>query len=189
MKKSGKIKGKERDAAKKKKYMQYGIIAAVCIAAAIVLSIIVAGPAGAKAGDTVSVLYIGTLDNGTVFDTNVNSTPLVFTIGAHTVIPGFEEAVAGMDKGQVKTIHIPVDKAYGPYRSDLVRVVNRSKFPPDAKPEVGQLYTLRNTTDGTTSIAKVINVTGDSVTIDENHMLAGQNLTFMIRLIGITQGK
>jgi FKBP-type peptidyl-prolyl cis-trans isomerase 2 len=50
-------------------------------------------------------------------------------------------------------------------------------------------YSVRNPTDGTTSIIKVINVTEDTVTIDQNHMLAGENLTFMIRLIGIGTAK
>jgi peptidylprolyl isomerase len=67
--------------------------------------------------------------------------------------------------------------------------VNRSVFPAGTPPEAGMYYTVRNPADGTTSIVKVVNVTQDTVTIDQNHMLAGQNLTFMIRLIGISQGK
>ena len=185
MKRSEKLKGKEKVAARKRDYVRYGIAAAAGCAVIAIVLFFALSPAGAKAGDTVSVLYIGTLDNGTVFDSNVNKTPLSFTPGSHTVIPGFEDAVTGMIKGQVKTVHIPTEKAYGQYQSDLVRTVNRSLFGPEVTPETGMYYTFSNPADGSTSIVKVTNVTRDTVTIDQNHMLAGQNLTFMIRLIGI----
>ncbi len=189
MKRSEKLRGKEKAAARKRNYVLYGIaVAAGCAVIAIILFFVL-NPAGAKAGDTVSVLYIGTLDNGTVFDSNVNKTPLSFTLGSHTVIHGFEDAVIGMSKGQVKTVHIPTDKAYGQYQSDLILTVNRSVFPAGTPPDVGMYYSVRNPTDGTVNVVKVINVTQDTVTIDQNHMLAGQNLTFMIRLIWIEAAK
>jgi peptidylprolyl isomerase len=189
MKRSEKLKGKEKVAAHKRDYVRYGIAAAAGCAVIAIVLFFVLSLSGAKAGDTVSVLYIGTLDNGTVFDSNVNKTPLTFTIGAHTVIPGFEEGVIGMSRDQVKTVHIPSDKAYGQYQSDLVRTVSRSLFPAGTTPEAGMYYSVQNPTDGTTNIMKVVNVTEDTVTIDQNHMLAGENLTFMIRLIGIGTAK
>ncbi len=189
MKKSEKAKGKEREAEKKKRILYYAIAGAAIIIVAAIILFFALTPTGAKMGDTVSVLYVGTLSNGSVFDSNVNKTPLIFKIGAHTVIPGFEDAVIGMSKDQIKTVYIPVDKAYGPYKSDLVTTVNRSLFGPEGTPEAGMYYVLTNPTDGSNTIVKVVNVTRDTVTIDQNHMLAGQDLTFTIRLIGITQGK
>jgi len=187
MKKSEKAKGRKRAVEKKKKVLYYAVAgAAVCVMAAVILFFVL-NPTVAKAGDTVSVLYIGTLENGSVFDSNVNKTPLVFTVGAHTVIPGFEDAVVGMSKDQVKTVHIPVERAYGLYRSDLLMTVNRSLFPADTPLETGTYYSVGNPADGSTTVAKVVEVTRDTVTIDQNHMLAGQNLTFTIRLVGITQ--
>lgn len=189
MKKSEKVKGKERAAVKKNPVWYYAIAGAVlCIIVAVVLFFALT-PTGAKTGDTVSVLYVGMLENGSVFDSNVNNTPLVFTLGAHMAIPGFEEAVIGMSKDQVKTVNIPADKAYGQYRSDLIFTVNRSMFGPEATPQAGMYYTLSNPADGTASIVKVINVTPDTVTLDQNHLLTGQNLTFTIRLIEISQAK
>jgi peptidylprolyl isomerase len=188
MKKSDKEKGSKRAEEKRKSVLYYAIAgAAVCIMAAVVL-FLVFSTAVAKDGNTVSVLYVGMLENGSVFDSNVNTTPLVFTVGAHTVIPGFENAVIGMSKGQVKTVQIPVDRAYGPYRSDLLMTVNRSLFPADTPPEIGKYYSVRNPADGSTNVVKVVDVSRDTVTIDQNHTLAGQNLTFTIRLVGITQG-
>ena len=189
MRKSEKAKGKERAVEKKRQTLYYAIGgAALCILVAAVLFFML-NPSVAKAGDTVSVLYIGTLENGSVFDSNVNKTPLTFTVGAHTVIPGFEDAVIGMSKGQVKTVQIPFDKAYGPYRNDLFLTVNRSMFPADTPTEIGMYYSVRNPADGSTNLVKVVNVTRNTVTIDQNHMLAGQNLTLMIRLFGFGSGK
>jgi peptidylprolyl isomerase len=185
MKRSEKLKGKEKVAARKQNYIHYGIAAAACFAVLVVVLFFVFSATGAKAGDSVSVLYIGTLENGTVFDSNLNKTPLTFTLGAHTVIPGFEDAVTGMSKGEVKTIHIPADKAYGQYQSELVSTVSRSLFSADTPPVTNNYYSVRNPTDGSINVVKVVNVTRDTVTIDQNHMLAGENLTFMIRLIGI----
>ena len=67
----------------------------------------------AKTSETVSVYYTGTLDDGTVFDTNVNSTPLSFTLGNGMTIQGFEEAITGMAVNDTKTVKIPPEKAYG----------------------------------------------------------------------------
>ncbi len=186
MKKSEKVKGKEQAAVKKKETMMYVIAGLAVFGVAAVVLFFVLNPTVAKTGDTVSVLYVGTLDNGTVFDSNINKTPLTFTVGAHTVIPGFEDAVVGMGKDEVKTVHIPVEKAYGSYRSDLVATVNRSLFSVDMPPEIGMYYTFTSPADGSTILVKVVNVTRDTVTIDQNHMLAGQNLTFVIRVVGIT---
>ena len=187
MKKSEKTKGRKRAGEKKKKVLYYAVAGAViCVMAAVVL-FLAFSTAVAKDGDTVSVLYTGTLENGSVFDSNVNGTPLVFTVGAHTVIPGFEDAVIGMSKGQVKTVHIPVDRAYGPYRSDLFMTVNRSLFPAGTPVEVGTYYSVGNPATGSANVVKVVDVSRDTVTIDQNHVLAGQNLTFTIRLVGITR--
>jgi peptidylprolyl isomerase len=187
MKKSDKEKGRKGAEEKKKTVLYYVIAgAAVCVIAGIIL-FYAYSMSVAKDGDTVSVLYVGMLENGSVFDSNVNTTPLVFTLGAHTVIPGFEDAVIGMSRGQVKTVHIPVDRAYGPYRSDLFMTVNRSRFPANTPLEIGTYYSVRNPADGSTNVVKVVGVSGDTVTIDQNHMLAGRNLTFTIRLVGITR--
>ena len=80
--------------------------------------------AQAKIGDTVKVHYTGKFGDGMVFDTSIDDEPLEFRIGESQVIPGFEEAVVGMNPGETKTVNIPVDKAYGPHRDDLVFLCN-----------------------------------------------------------------
>jgi peptidylprolyl isomerase len=185
MKKSEKIKGKEAVAARKKKQVQYGIIAAAIIILVALFGFAMFNPFVAKTGDTVNVFYTGILDDGTVFDTNMNTTPLAFTVGKGMVIPGFDEAVVGMAVNEVKTVRIPSEKAYGSYNNSLIHIMNRSAFPANATPVAGQYYAIKSIADGTVSYVKIINVTQSTITLDENHELAGQNLIFSIRLAGI----
>jgi len=140
--------------------------------------------AQAKHGDTVKVHYTGKLENGTVFDTSINRDPLRFTIGEGQVIPGFEQAVVGMNPGESKTTKVPVDKAYGLHRKEMVMVVNRNQFPVHLKPEVGRRLQIRKA-DGRTIGVTVADVSESSVTLDANHPLAGKDLTFDIQLLEI----
>ena len=142
------------------------------------------GTAQAKDGDTVKVHYTGKLEDGTVFDTSIERDPLQFTIGEGQLIPGFEQAVVGMSPGESKTVEIPADEAYGPYREEMVLVVDRDQLPPDLQPEVGQQLQMRQE-DGQIILVTVIDVSESSVTLDANHPLAGQDLTFDIQLVEI----
>jgi peptidylprolyl isomerase len=140
--------------------------------------------AQAKDGDTVKVHYTGKLQDGTVFDTSEEREPLEFTIGNGQVIPGFETAVAGMEPNETKTASIPADKAYGPRREEMMLEVERTHFPDDLKPEVGQQLQMRRP-DGQVFVVAVSDVSEESVTLDANHPLAGEDLTFEITLVEI----
>jgi len=140
--------------------------------------------AQAKNGDIVEVDYTGTLENGTVFDTSEGREPLKFTLGQGQMIPGFEQAVLGMKIGESKTVTIPADEAYGPYRDDMVQVINREELTNIPNPEVGQqLYGSQP--GGGTITGTITNVTDTTVTVDFNHRLAGKDLTFEIELVSI----
>ncbi len=142
------------------------------------------GAAVAKDGDTVKVHYTGTLKDGTVFDTSAEGEPLEFTIGEGMIIPGFEEAVIGMQVEDSKTVDIPAEEAYGPRDEDLVEEVSRDELPEDLEPEVGQqLQSMQE--DGSVAMVTVIDVTDTAITIDLNHPLAGEDLTFEIELVEI----
>jgi peptidylprolyl isomerase len=187
MKKSQKIKGKEAVAARKKKRVRYGIVAVAGIIIIAIIGFMIFNPFVAKSGDTVTVYYTGTLDDGSVFDSNVNASPLVFTLGKGMVIPGFDEAVSGMAVNQEKTVRIPSEKAYGSYNSSLVHVLNRSVLPANITPVMGQFLTIRNTLNGTASLVKIINLTPSTITLDANHALVGKDLTFSIKLVAINK--
>lgn len=187
MKKSEKAKGKEKVVQRKKQYKQAGIVAGSILMVAAIIFFILFNPFVVKAGDTVSVYYTGMLDDGTVFSENTGGTPLTFTLGQGKVISGFEEAVIGMSANETKTVTIPVDKAYGPYRNELIHSIDRSMFPANLTPVVGEKYSFTRSSDGARSIIKVLNVTPSTVTVDENHELAGKNLTYTIQLVSFTR--
>jgi len=139
--------------------------------------------AEAKSGDTVRVHYTGTLGGGRVFDSSQGRDPLEFTLGAGQVIPGFDEAVTGMEPGQEKSVTIPVDEAYGQRRPELVGTVPRQQFPPEIEPAVGQQ--LQMSQGGQVFVVTVTGVTDGEVTLDANHPLAGEDLTFQLELVEI----
>jgi peptidylprolyl isomerase len=139
--------------------------------------------AGAKVGDQVQVHYTGTLADGTVFDSSAGRDPLEFTIGSGQVIPGFDEAVKGMKVGEKKTVTIPADEAYGPHLDDMLVEVPRDKLPSDQTPEVGQRLVVVQQ-DGTQRIVTIAGFSeNNTVIIDTNHPLAGEDLTFEIELV------
>ena len=189
MKKSEKAKGKAAVAARTKSYTTYGIVLviAVILVAVVAGYFVFANRTIAKAGDTVDVYYTGKLDNGTVFESNINTTPIEFTLGSGTMIPGFDKAVTGMAVGEEKTVTLSADDAYGPYHPDLVVSVNRSENFSVENPVVGEYLAVTNPSTGATNRVKILNVTPSTVTVDANFELAGQNLTFTIKLAAINK--
>jgi len=163
-----------------------GVIALVALIVIVVF--ILPNPVVAAKGDNVSVYYILMLEDGTIFDSNINGTPLAFTVGSAGIIPGFSNAIAGMKVNQEKTVDIPYDQAYGPYRSDRIRVVNRTGILANQTFTAGEYYTLHSSVDNSNSMIRVLNVTPTTVTVDENSPLAGQNLTFTVQLVSLKKG-
>lgn len=140
--------------------------------------------AQAKNGDTVKIHYTGKLEDGSTFDTSVDRDPLEFTLGQGEIIPGFEQAVLGMEPGESKSVNIPAEDAYGLHHEELVAQVGRDKLPPDVDVKVGQQLQLQST-DGQRRVVEVTEVTDSHVTLDANHPLAGKDLTFDIKLMEI----
>ncbi|HEY9661166.1 MAG TPA: peptidylprolyl isomerase [Allocoleopsis sp.] len=140
--------------------------------------------AQAKLGDTVAVHYTGKLDDGTVFDSSEGQDPLQFAIGSGSLIPGFEQAVIGMNPGDSKTAQIPAGEAYGDYHPEMVLVVDRQQVPPDMPLSVGTQLQIQQQ-GGQVIPVIVTDVSDGAVTLDANHPLAGEDLTFEIRLVEI----
>lgn len=138
----------------------------------------------ARRGDTVHVHYRGTLDDGTEFDSSAGSDPIVFTIGAGQVIPGFETAIEGMSAGEKKTERIEAANAYGDHRDELVFTVGREQMPEDADIEIGDMLRV-GFPDGSDAAVQVAAMDERSVTLDANHPLAGKPLTFELELVSI----
>lgn len=137
-----------------------------------------------KQGDTVTVHYTGKLDDGTVFDSSHGGDPFEVTLGEGLVIPGFENAVLGMNPGDTRTTKIPFAEGYGPHQKEMVIEVGRDQLEPGMNPQVGESLRSQRP-DGSDFVVVVTAVTESAITVDANHPLAGKDLTFEITLVEI----
>ena len=137
-----------------------------------------------KTGDTVKVHYHGRLTDGTTFDTSSGKEPLQFEVGSGQVIKGFEDGVEGMTVGDKKTIQIPVDDAYGPKDENMLVEFPKSNFPEDLIPEAGMQLNMTNG-GGQVIPVTIAEVGEETVILDANHPLAGEELIFDIELVEI----
>lgn len=141
-----------------------------------------------QSGDKVKIHYTGRLDDGRVFDSSKERQPIELTVGDEQLLPGFEEALTGMEPGEERTVTIPAERAFGPHRPELVLSVDRGELPDHIQPQVGQQLQLQQG-NGEVTVVTVSEVSDEQVTIDANHPLAGQNLTFDLELLQVGPGK
>lgn len=128
-------------------------------------------------GDTVTVHYTGTLENGTVFDSSEGRTPLEFEAGAGKMIAGFDKAVIGMKLNEEKTVTLTPEEAYGSYDPRNIVTVPLGNAPQGVK--------AGDTLVAGGQLVKVIEVRNDTVILDANHPLAGKTLVFTIKVVRI----
>lgn len=138
-------------------------------------------------GDTVKVHYVGTLRDGTEFDSSrqPGREPLEFTVGRKQMIPGFENSVKGHEVGDRYTVEIPCEEAYGPVNKQLIFTVDRAQVPPSIPAEVGTPIQLSNE-DGRTMYAVIAEVTDTEITLDANPPMAGKDLIFDIEIVSVS---
>ena len=141
-----------------------------------------------KSGDTVRVHYHGKLTDGSTFDSSEGREPLEFEVGSGSVIAGFDEGVTGMQVGEKKTVNIPSDQAYGEKQEDLFMEFPMDRFPEDMKPEVGMQLSMSNGS-GENFPVVIREVRENTVVLDANHPLAGEDLNFDLELVEIVGGK
>ena len=133
----------------------------------------------AQAGDLVSVHYIGTLNDGTVFDeSRPRGSTLDFTVGGGQMIAGFDAGVVGMEVGVTRTVVIAPEDAYG-LKSDAA-IIEISRDQADGEFEIGDQVVLGNGQSGV-----VVALTDTAITVDANPRLAGETLTFEIEMMAI----
>ena len=133
-------------------------------------------------GTKVKIHYTGTLNDGKIFDSSEGREPLEFTIGENRVIKGFEDGIKGMKLNDEKTIKIKAKDTYGERDERMVVSVPRDKFPPEV--QAGGTLLLKGP-NGERLPAVVKEVKDDAVIIDMNHPLAGKELNFKIKVVGI----
>jgi peptidylprolyl isomerase len=141
-----------------------------------------------KSGDKVKVHYHGKLTNGETFDSSEGRSPLEFEVGGGMVIKGFDDGVTGMSIGEKKTVNIPFNDAYGPRNPEMIIEFPKDRFPQDMEIEVGMPLAMSGG-NGEQFQVVVTEIKEDSVMLDANHPLAGQDLVFDIELVEIVGGK
>jgi peptidylprolyl isomerase len=132
-------------------------------------------------GSKVTLSYIGTLDDGTIFYSTKEHEPLVVTIGEDQIFPALERAVIGMEQGETRNIVLSAEEGYGPRRKENIIKVARSSFPAGKEISVGQKLSIAFS-GGESRIMRVIAVDESVATLDGNHALAGFELTFALRV-------
>ena len=136
----------------------------------------------ARPGDNVAIHYHGTLDNNEVFDSSREGEPFYFVLGAGNVIPGFDEAVNGMEVGASKDVVIEPEDAYGERIEDLVVSVPKEHLPPEAVEGMTFQVPLP---DGQPYAFQVVAFEGENAVMDGNHPLAGKRLRFNLELVSV----
>ena len=137
-----------------------------------------------KEGDIIKVEYIGTFDDGTIFDsTEINgSIPLKFEVGAGQIIPGFDKSVIGKSVGHDYDIRLEPSEAYGDYKEGLTQSISKDQFPPEQEPQAGLMILLIDP-QGQPVPATIKEVDDVIVIIDLNHPMAGKTLNFKIKIV------
>jgi len=143
--------------------------------------------AEAAVGDTVHLHYTGKLQDGTEFGTSRGQEPLQFKVGENTILPKLEMSVVGMAIGDTASVEIAAADGYGPRQPEAIETVDRSVLPAEVELVVGNQLQAQ-TQDGQTLVVTIIAVDDASVTLDGNHPLAGEDLTFEIELVEIAVG-
>ena len=136
------------------------------------------------ANKAVSIDYTLTTDAGEVIDSSAGGAPLVYLHGAGNIIPGLEKALEGKQGGDQIQVAIEPQDAYGEYRAELVATLNRAMFEGVDELEVGMQFHASGP-DGGMQIVTIRDVEGDDVIVDGNHPLAGQRLTFQVKVVDV----
>lgn len=135
----------------------------------------------------VKLNYKGTLDNGDVFDTSEGREPLEVMAGVGALIPGFDKALIGMKVGEKKSIHVPVDDAYGQSNDQLVQEVPNEHLKGSTEMKVGEVIALRHPQSPQPFHATVKVIGEKTVTLDFNPPLAGKDLNFDIEILEVRE--
>jgi peptidylprolyl isomerase len=134
----------------------------------------------------VSVDYTGTLQNGEVFDSSQGGQPLEVQMGVGQLIEGFERELMGMSLNDKKKFTLSPEDAYGQRDDSLTREFARADFPPEIEPRVGMTIALQ-TPEGRQMPAQITHLDDKKLSVDLNHPLAGESLTFEIEVVGISR--
>jgi len=133
----------------------------------------------------VSIHYTLSNTAGEVMDSSEGQDPLAYLHGANNIIPGLENALVGKVTGDSLQVVVEPDQAYGEVREELIQSVDRSNFVDIAEIQVGMQF-MAQTPWGEQPVT-VVEVEGDNIVLDGNHPLAGQTLTFDVKVVDVRE--
>jgi len=136
-----------------------------------------------KAGNTVSIEYTLTLDDGSTADSNVGGEALVYEQGAEQILPALEAALVGLSVGDTKTVDLTAEQGYGPVHPEGFHTVPLEQIPEEARSAGAQLVSVDE--QGNQRPVRVHEVREEEIVVDLNHPLAGQALHFDVKILAI----
>ncbi|WP_348760204.1 peptidylprolyl isomerase [uncultured Salinisphaera sp.] len=139
----------------------------------------------AQRDNVVSIHYVLRDTQGEIIDQSAEGQPLSYLHGHDNIVPGLEKAIEGHAEGDEVKATIEPDEGYGPYREELVQKVNREAF--QGVDELAPGMSFRAESDAGPMVVTVKEVEGDEVTVDGNHVLAGQTLDFTVNIAAVRE--
>jgi len=121
--------------------------------------------------------------NDEIVDSNIGTDPIEFTYGTGQLIPGLEKRIEDMNEGETKQVKVPAKEGYGEYNEELSEVAPIEAFE-GINLQIGMVLEA-DTENGEVVKATVTEVTGEEVTVDYNHPLAGCDLDFTVTVTAI----
>jgi peptidylprolyl isomerase len=145
----------------------------------------------AAPGDTVVVIYDGITENGELFDSSETSGPLEFTLGAGSVLQGFDENITGMTQGETKSFTLPPEKAHGLSNPELIHTIKRDSIKNQQNIKIGMVLglTMEHNNQQHQVPATVTAIDAQNITVDFNHPMAGQTLTYKVTLQSVVKNQ
>ena len=137
-----------------------------------------------KKGDTVKIHCTGKKKDGTVFGSSKGGPPIEFESGGGGIISGLDQGVVGLEIGESKTITVPPEKAFGPMREELFKIIKEDELPENITPVVGQRVKM-DRPDGKNVDFRITEIKADTVILNGNHPLAGETLTLDVEIVDI----
>ena len=134
---------------------------------------------------TLTIHYVGTLDDGTVFDSSRDrGETMTVTTGAGQLIPGFDNALTTMEKGETKTFTLEPEDAYGHHDPTRTAELDRKMFPEDFEFTDGMQIPLTGP-GGAPVLSTLLETNEDNIKVDVNHPMAGKTLTFEVEVVDV----
>lgn len=135
---------------------------------------------GVTAASTLLLHFTSRRSDGEIFEDTRSGQPVQITLGKKQINSAFEEALIGRSEGEAVTVALPPEKAYGRYHRKLVVTLKRYKLNLDHEPVPGEI--IRVEVLKKPCLVTVVSVTDKSITVDANHPLAGETITYEITI-------